>query len=119
VNYFLTSTSSTWAFATSNSIVYVPNGERLMRRIAWGRFARIMEEIWRCLLQEERRERLIERYRAAQNFDSLGMRMDWRHASIERDLKCEASAEWSRRVREGVKRLPDPGPRVYCESEED
>lgn len=36
-----------------------------------------------------------------------------------RATRSAVSAEWSRRVREGVAKLQPPGPRVYCASEED
>jgi len=91
--------------------------ERNRMRIGFGRFARVMEEVWRCLLQEERKRQLMARYQAAQRLDTTGARMLWRGTDLA--LRAEMSAEWSRRVRAGVKALPPTGPRVYCQSEED
>jgi hypothetical protein len=93
--------------------------ERVRQRFAWCRFAQIMEHVWRALLQEERKRRLLSRYQAIQRFDSYGVRMDWSRAHTDRVLRHEMSDEWSRRVREGVKAIRPLGPRVYCQSEED
>lgn len=38
---------------------------------------------------------------------------------ILHSVKARQSAEWSRRVREGVRALPPPGPRVYCQGDDE
>jgi|SRR5688500_1565701 len=93
--------------------------ERKRMREGFGRFARVMEEVWRCLLQRERQAQLLERYTARQRMDGLYGGMKWDPRTSDGVLRAEMSAEWSRRVREGVKALPPTGPRVYCQTEED